>query len=73
MLSTGECTPDLSVLEPESGQMTREDMIGVLYIVYVGMGVAVICVLIELCVASFWEVDPTDPRVSTSTTVGGNQ
>ena len=49
MLSTGECTPDLSVLEPESGQMTREDMIGVLYIVYAGMGVAVICVLIELC------------------------
>jgi hypothetical protein len=39
-------------------------MIGVLYVVYVGIVVGLTVLVVEWCVASFWEVDPTDPRVT---------
>lgn len=51
------------MLQPSNGMLTLDDMIGVLYFVYVGIVVGLIVIVIECCVASFWEVDPTDPRV----------
>ncbi len=62
-LYLGDCTPDLSILQLSNGQLTLEDMIGVLYVVYCGIAVGLTVIVVEWCVASFWEVDPTDPRV----------
>ena len=63
MFYIGDCTPDLSILQSSNGQLTLEDMIGVLYVVYVGIVIGLVLIIVEWCVASFWEVDPTDPRV----------
>ena len=60
----GDCTPDLSILQASNGQLTLDDMIGVLYVVYCGIVVGLLCIVVEWCVASFWEVDPTDPNVT---------
>jgi hypothetical protein len=59
----GDCTPDLSILQTSNGQLTLDDMIGVLYVVYCGIVVGLACIVLEWCVASFWDVDPTDPKV----------
>ena len=51
------------MLKVSSGQLTLEDMIGVLYCVYIGIALGIIIIIMEWCVASYWEVDPTDPMV----------
>ena len=63
---SGDCSVDLSLLKPSSGQLSLGDMIGVLYCVYVGIAIGIIVLIAEWCVASYWEVDPTDPAVRLS-------
>ena len=46
-----------------TGPLTLEDMIGVLYCVHAGIAAGIILLVTEWCVASYWEVDPTDPMV----------
>ena len=64
LLFQGECTPDSSQFLTPTGQLSLKHMIGVLYFVYMGIALGLVLIIVEWCVASYWEVDSTDPMVS---------